>query len=165
MRPNYEIRSKIMRNRYLDAGYKFFDDVYAYACHMYDMNFITEDTVKPIDVLAKEREEYLEPLKIHYQKWLALCSGKDSPMMGKKGANVALSPYFFMEKGSKNYAVFNAYLDAYSAIMNYYNGRTKFQDDKSPRLEAALKNWYKLTQQQQSFVSKITELVKSKVRG
>ena len=154
-----------MRNRYLDAVDKFFEDVYAYACQMYDINFITDDTVKPMNILVKEREEYLEPLKLQYQKWCALCSGDDTPLHGKKGVNVALSPYFFMEKGSKNYAVFNAYLDAYSAIMRYYNGRTKFQDDKSPELEAALKNWYNMTQPKQNIISAVLWMIKSKVKG
>lgn len=134
-----------MRNRYLDSVDKFFDDSYKYAQKMYEENFVSDDTVETVSVLTEKMERYLEPLKIKYRRWLSLTSNGDFNKYDETGKSVAISPYFFVKKGSNDYAVFNAYLEACSAIMNYYNGRTKYQDDKSKDLEKALNNWYKLT--------------------
>jgi len=133
-----------MRNRYLDVSYKFFSDVYEYACKMYEVNFVPDDAKgRTIPGVDEKRDKYLEPLQTRYHKWLNVCSGKDMSLPVEN--SVSVSPYFFVKKGSDDCAVFNAYWEAYSAIMDYYNGRTKYQNDKSKDLERALKNWYKLT--------------------
>lgn len=66
---------------------------------------------------------------------------------------VSLHPNWFT-KNHGDYRAYYAFLDAYHAIVDYYEYRAKY-NKKDERLENALRNWYKVIQSKQNIFVKI----------